>query len=136
MDWILNINETKIIDEYSPDYHWYGSYSEGSWKEDAEQGLLSVKFLVYPFAISNNPIEVNLISTSTEKEVLVENKSSHRIVPTIITDGTILIKKDGKNISLSAGEWEVDNLYFEKGENELLISGNANVCIKYNEEVF
>nr|DAD92556.1 MAG TPA: distal tail protein [Siphoviridae sp. ctUse40] len=136
MDWLLNINQTEIIDEYSPHYHWYGSYSEGSWKEDAEQGTLTVKFNVYPFAISNNPIEVNFKSTIEEQEIKIDNTSSHRVVPKIITDGNILIKKDGKSVSLSAGEWEVDNLYFEKGENTLLVSGSANVCVKFYEEVF
>ena len=105
-------------------------------KEDAEQGTLTVKFNVYPFAISNNPIEVNFESTTDEQEIKIDNTSSHRVVPTIITDGNILIKKDGKSVSLSAGEWEVDNLYFEKGENTLLVSGSANVCVKFYEEVF
>ena len=137
MDWILNIHNTKIIDEYSPNYYWLGSYSDGSWKEDAEQGLLTVKFVVYPFAISINPRELYInISDNEEKNIIINNDSSHRVVPKIITDGTILIKKDELNITLSSGEWEIDNFYFEKGENNLLISGNANVCIKYNEEVF
>lgn len=136
MDWILNINQTEIIDEYSPHYHWFGSYSEGSWKEDAEQGLLTVKFIVYPFAISNEPIETNFVSTSTEQDIKIENTSSHRVVPTIITDASIVVKKGTSSISLSAGEWEVDNFYFEKGINTITVSGNANVCVKFNEEVF
>jgi len=137
LDWLMNINEAKIIDEYSPNYYWYGSYSEGSWSEDAEQGLLSVKFLVYPFQISINPMEVNFNVSSTEKEtILINNNSSHRVKPTIITTGDILIEMDSKSVSLSAGEWEVDDFYLNKGENTLSVSGSADVCIKYNEEVF
>ncbi len=135
-DWIMNINQTEILDEYSPDYHWFGSYSEGSWKEDAEQGLLTVKFLVYPFAISNLPVEANFnINSSVKKPVIIDNHSSHRVMPTIVTDGNINIEKGGGSISLSTGEWEIDNFYLEKGENTILISGNANVCVKYFEEV-
>lgn len=135
-DWIVNINQMEIIDEYSPNYHWLGSYSEGSWTEDAEQGLLTVKFLVYPFAISNRPIEVNFSFDSNPKNIIIENNSSHRIIPTIITDGDINIGSKVGNISLGPGEWEVNNLYLNKGKNTFIISGNANVCIKYYEEVF
>lgn len=135
-DWIMNINNTKIIDEYSPNYYWLGSYSDGSWKEEAEQGLLTVKFSVYPFAISLNPIELNISITSNIKETItIENNSSHRVIPKIITSGNILVEYEGKSFSLSKGEWEVDNFYLEKGENVLSISGNANVCISYHEEV-
>lgn len=136
LDWLMNINESQIIDEYMEGYYWQGSYLEGSWKEDAEQGLLTVKFSVYPFAISLFPMEVNFESTSEKKEVTIDNKSSHRIIPTIITDNSINIELNDKRISLSKGEWTVDNFYLSKGENILLVSGKANVCIKYNEEVF
>lgn len=135
-NWIMNIEQTEILDEYSPNYHWFGSYSEGSWKEDAEQGLLTVKFLVYPFAISNNPVEANFnINSNTKQSILIDNHSSHRVLPKIITDNNIRIERDGSSVSLSAGEWEIDNFYLEKGENTLLISGNANVRIEYLEEV-
>ena len=76
-DWLINIQDTKIIDEYNEDYYWLGSYSEGSWSEDAEQGTLTVKFIVYPFAISRRPIEVNETLDETNKtvpkEVLIFN---------------------------------------------------------------
>lgn len=135
-DWIINIHEVEIFDDYSPNYHWFGSYSDGSWKEDAEQGLLSVKFVVYPFAISNNPIELNLKSVPEKQKVIIQNNSSHRIVPKIITSNQINIEIDDKKVSLNKGEWEINNYYLQKGENELVISGNADVCIKYYEEVF
>lgn len=137
LDWLMNINETQIIDDYSPNYYYLGSYSEGSWQEDAEQGLLTVKFSVYPFAISRIPMEVNFESIEdNKKEITIENKSSHRVIPTIITDNDILIELGGKSANLSKGEWTIDNFYLEKGENILQVSGKAKVCIKYNEEVF
>lgn len=134
-DWIMNIQETEIIDEYSPNYHWLGSYSDGSWKEDAEQGLLTVKFSVYPFAISNKALEVNFEATTDKKTIIIENNSSHRVIPKIITDGAINVETETGNFSLTEGEWEVDNFYLKKGSNTLLVSGSANVCIKYYEEV-
>lgn len=137
LDWIMNINNTKIIDEYSRGYYWYGSYSEGSWKEDAEQGLLTVKFIVYPFAISINPIEREFSVSSGEKKIIhIDNKSSHKVIPRIISTGNILIEKDSSSINVSKGEWEVDGLFLEKGDNTFLVSGNADVCISYFEEVF
>ncbi|MBQ9657145.1 MAG: phage tail family protein [Clostridia bacterium] len=136
MDWIVNINQTEIYDEYSPNYHWLGSYDSGSWKEDVEQGLLTVKFIVYPFAISNKKVEVNIESTSEQKELLITNNSSHRVMPIVVTDDSIQITKGESTISLSAGEWEIDGFYLDRGDNTIFVRGNANVCIKYDEEVF
>ncbi len=136
-DWIININQTEILDEYSPNYHWFGSYSDGSWKENAEQGTLTVKFLVYPFAIANIPTEKNFnVTGNINQSIIIENNSSHRVIPKIITDNNVTVTKDGKSITLTQGEWEVDNFYLEKGENTLILNGNANVCFKYTEEVF
>lgn len=135
-DWILNIQNTEIIDEYCSNYHWLGSYDDGSWKEDAEQGELTITFSVYPFLISNNPIELYLTATNTKQNIEIDNQSSHRISPTIITDGNILIEYNNKTFNLSSGVWNLSDFYFNKGINNIVISGSANVCIKYNEEVF
>lgn len=135
-DWIMNITNTKIYDEYMPGYYWYGSYSDGSWSEDAEQGLLTVKFLVYPFAIAINPIERKFsLLNSEEKEIRIYSESSHKVIPKIYTTGNITIKKGNSRISLSEGEWELDDFTLERGENIFLVSGNADVCISYIEEV-
>ena len=56
-------------------------------------------------------------------------------MPKIITDGSINVETETGNFSLTKGEWEVDNFYLKKGSNTLLVSGSANVCIKYYEEV-
>lgn len=136
LDWIMNIQNTEIVDEYNPNYHWLGSYENGSWKEEAEQGLLTVKFSVYPFAISNEYRDTYFQATSKKETITINNESSHRIAPIIITDGNVLIEFGNQRISLASGEWRVENFYLLKGENKFVVSGNANVCIRYSEEVF
>lgn len=137
LDWIMNINDTEIYDDYSPNYHWYGSFDNGSWKEDAEQGLLTVKFIVYPFSISNRVIEANFnIDSLTKIPIIIDNHSSHKVLPKVKTNNNIVIEKNNNKIELTPGEWEISNFFLDKGENIILITGNAEVCISYYEEVF
>ena len=48
----------------------------------------------------------------------------------------ILIEYNNKTFNLSSGVRNLSGFYFNKGINNIVISGSANVCIRYNEEVF
>lgn len=136
-NWLCNIQDSNIYDTCYPNYHFRGSYQDATWSEDDGQGLLTVKFKIYPFKISNNTISSSFEITSTAKqEVMIINSSSHRISPKIRTTGYIAIENGNGNILLNAGEWAVEDFYLEKGTNILKISGPATVTFSYSEEVF
>ncbi len=134
LSWLYQTNETIIEDDYIKNYYFIGSLESIDWGEDFGKGTMSVVFSVYPFMISKTQIE-KTYNVNDILDTTIENKSSHIIVPKIITDGSITIEINNKTYTLSEGEWEDSDLYLISGINEIRISGNSNVSIIYREEV-
>lgn len=134
LNWIYQTNEEKIEDDYIPNYYFVGSLESVDWQEDFGKGTIGVSFSVYPYMISKNEIIKN-INISEELIEVIETNSSHIINPTIITDSNINIEINDKTFSLSEGTWQDSDIYFNSGVNNIKISGNANVIIKYRDEM-
>ena len=134
-DWILNVHNAEIYDPYIGDYHYYGSYKDGSWDEDFGAGTLSVSFLVYPYKIANNP-KIFILSDDTyeqtEKEIV--NNSSHRVKATITSTGSFGIETNGMVYSVGVGTYT--DFYLQAGTNAMLITGTGELTFTYTEEKF
>ena len=69
----------------------------------------------------------------------IENKSSHRIVPTIKTDVALSFRHDNTTYSISSGTTNDDDLYFEPGKFTVTAkatSKEGSLTVEFIEEVF
>lgn len=139
VDWLLNIYDTDIEDDYTSDYYYYGSYDDNSWSEDFGQGELKITFTVYPYKFAKAKTSQNILVTMTEESVVINNDSSHRVIPTITTDQAIILIIDKNTYALNNGTYTDSKYLLEKGANTWKIKSNsdtANVNISFRKEVF
>lgn len=139
VDWLLNIHDTDIEDDYTRDYYYHGSYDDNSWEEDFGQGELKVTFMVYPYKFSKTLTTETISATTTEQTITLDNESSHKVTPTIVTDGAVEITIGTNKFSLSSGTYTSSSFILSKGINTWKIkttTGNANVNISFRKEVF
>jgi hypothetical protein len=79
------------------------------------------------------------IPTAAEEIVQFENKSSHRVTPTLIASVPLSFSYNGTTYSVKAGEMTSDSFRLESGINVIKIQPVATggtLRIEYVEEVF
>lgn len=136
LTWLLNVHDTDIYDPYIGDYHYHGSYDSDSWVEDFGAGTLTITFSVYPYKISNEEVKNTIENINGEQIITIFSDSSHRIIPTIISEGNFTIELNEISYSVGEGIYKNENFYFESGENNLKINGSGNIKFSYIEEMF
>lgn len=135
LNWLLNVHDDDIYDPYIGDYHFHGSYDTDSWNEDFGAGTISVSFTVYPYKISNENIETVIELNNEEQTIIINNNSSHRVSPTITSEGSFTIGIGDSSYAIGNGTFTT-GVYLECGANELKISGKGKITLAYVEEVF
>lgn len=138
--WVMNIHEEELHDPYITDYHFIATFDDIKCDDsEIEKSTIEVTFTACPYMISNNakryvyPFEANV-----EKLVLITNKSSHKITPTLTASVPVTIKKGNTTFSISAGATTDDSFEFEMGNNELTLQAgeSGTLEISFYEEVF
>lgn len=137
LNWLLNVHDVDIYDPYIYGYHFHGSFDSDSWDEDFGAGVLNISFTVYPYMIANDYDEniINVVKDEVVEDVIT-NKSSHRISPTIIVDGTITFSLNGTSYSISTGTYDDDDLFLLVGENKLIVNGEGTITFRFIKERF
>jgi hypothetical protein len=142
-EWVMNVFEEEIHDPFIPFYHFKGTYDDMDFEdeEDIEKTTATVKFKVYPYKIANTPKVYEVVLTAGEKKDLsMLNESSHRVTPTLVTDGSIMIKIDNNSYAISEGEYTDETLKIPKGLTSLnlenLSGKKCTVTVSFCEEVF
>lgn len=142
--WVMNVMALNLYDPFIPDYHFVVTYEDMDFDDDEglEKTTATVIFKAYPYKISNRPIVYTFsIPASDEITTFIDNKSSHRITPTITTDSPITIIASNSSYSIGVGTTKDERFNLAVGINEITIQNtNANsqavVSISFDEEVF
>jgi hypothetical protein len=141
--WIMNIMDAEIHDPFIPDYHFVGTFDDMDFED--EEGLdkttATVKFTAYPYKVANVPkVHDVVISPKGTQTFTMMNESSHKVTPTLITDGAIMVTIDNDSYSLSAGEYTDETIKIPTGLMTMIIanltSSNCSVSVSFCEEVF
>ena len=141
-DWVTCIIEEKLHDPFIPDYHFLATYDDMEFEDDEglDKTTVTVKFTAYPYKISNYVKEFTytVAGGGTAKVTLVNN-SSHRVIPTVKTNGEIAIIKDFTRYAISAGEFTDESFMISKGitqfDIENPLSTAVTVVFSFVEEV-
>ena len=141
--WIMNVANSKIYDPIDTDYHYIGTFDDISYEdeENLDKTTITVKFLAYPYKISNAPTVYSFtIPANSEFVKTVINASAHRITPTINTNTAITLSLDNVSYSVPAGEIKNSTLRLKLGANLLIIQNNTDTdctaVLSFFEEVF
>lgn len=76
------------------------------------------------------------ISYTEKKTLIINNNSSHRINPTIISEGNFTISLNGISYAVGEGTYNNSIFYLESGVNEVVVTGTGRIAFRYVEEVF
>lgn len=137
--WVMNVSNEDIFDPFISDYHFKGTFDSIEYddEESMDKSTITVVFKAYPYMISNEPRKYTF-ATGANTFAKINNKSSHKITPTLIASVPVAIKKGNTIFSISAGETTDDSFEFEVGDNEFEIQAGASgtLEISFYEEVF
>lgn len=142
LSWIMNVENEKIQDTFTPDYHFVGTFDSVSIDDsEIEKTTISVVFKAYPYRIANTAISFAYqLAASGTTTISIENNSSHRLTPTIITTVGIKITLDNVIFAVPSGEITDDTIKLASGSNTIKFqnveSQAGRVEIRFYEEVF
>ncbi len=132
-NWVMNITEKDIFDPFIFGYHFVGTYEDMDFEddEDIEKTTVTVKFSAYPYKVANVAKRYTFtIPARTTTAASVINEGSHRIVPTLRTDGETVFKVGTVSYAVPAGEITDEKLMFAVGLTEFEIQNpTAAACI-------
>ncbi len=132
-DWLYNILDTDITDDYSQGYYYHGSLEEIEWEEDFGQGHLTAVFKVYPFKFKKELTTKRF----TKGSAILLNTSSHAVFPILQASEDMTVQINGTSYGIQAGKREPKNLVLQRGENTVeVINETGYLDILYREERF
>lgn len=142
-NWVMNVMNEVIVDPYIQDYHFVGTFANISPEDDESmlKTTVSVKFNAYPYKIADNPTTYQeTIAAGASKTLSCVNNSSHRITPTITTDGAVEIANGDTVYAIQAGTYNSPAFALAVGINTLEVKNkgaeSVTVTISFSEEVF
>lgn len=147
--WVMNVQDEEIHDPFIPEYHFVGTFDDISFadEETLDKTTVTVKFKAYPYKVANFPtvIEGELSGPLVLHQIALGNRSSHRILATVMVNSTYGIIKVECNIGGTIVDFIVGtavSVYIPEGVQtvELKPIGSAGCVgeysISFREEVF
>lgn len=131
--WIKSIVNTKIYDDYDPEYYFYGSLKSFSWKEDFGPGTIEVVFSVYPYKYSIEKTTIAL-EVDGELETILNTDSAHQVIPKIITNAEMVIERDNTSIAIGNGTY-YDLEFVLYPTNNFKFIGTGTITFEFVKEV-
>lgn len=139
--WVMNVFEEKLHDPFIEDYHFIATFDSISFDDsEIEKTTITVIFSAYPFMIANTKRAFEFsIPMSQKAEVKIENASSHKITPTLISSIPVSFNHNGITFSIPSGEVTNEAFMLDIGTNTLTIqpvSTGGTLRVEFFEEVF
>lgn len=139
--WVMNVFSENLYDPFIEDYHFIATFADIDFDDsEIEKTTATVNFTAYPFMLSNvKRVFTFNIPTASEEVVQFENKSSHKVTPTLIASVPLSFSYNGTTYSIKEGEMTSDSFRLDAGINTITIQPVATggtLRIEYVEEVF
>lgn len=140
--WVMNVMEEKLYDPFIKDFYFKATYDDMLFDDDEsmEKTTITVIFTAYPYKFANEPKKYTTeVTTDTEVTLKVENGSSHKITPTLISDVSLGITMGNLTYTMGAGTTVDERIKLEIGENQVTVKAtktSGTFTIEFTEEVF
>lgn len=141
MSWLMSVMGESLHDPHIKGYHFIATLDSLSIDDtdDIEKTTIKAKFSAYPYMIADAAREYPVrLSAGAAVDIIVENKSSHRLTPTLTSDVAFTVTKDDIVFSVPSGETKDDSFKLDVGNNALTLQAteDGTVNISFHEEVF
>lgn len=139
--WVMNVFEADVYDPFVEEYHFIATFDDISIDDsEIEKATITVSFSAYPFKVANaKRVYESTLPTSTDKKLIVENKSSHKVSPTLIASVPFNFTYGNATYSIKAGTTSSSSFKLDVGVNELIVhpvASGGTLKIEILEEVF
>ena len=96
--WIMNVREEKLYDPFTEGYHYLATFEDIDPDDsEIEKSTITVTFTAYPYKIANEATVTTQTITTSEKTITINNKSSHRIIPTFNSSTALTVTVNGSS---------------------------------------
>ncbi len=133
LNWLSDVTNEKIYDDYIPGYYFIGSIDSYSWEEDFEYGKIVINFSVYPFKY-RNIVARKEYDVFGSLNVSLNTDSSHKVMPKIISNSDFIINYNNISLAIGIGTFQDVNFTLAKS-NEFIIEGTGKIIFEYTDEV-
>lgn len=113
------------------DYYYIGRLSINEFKVDRARGTFTVEAICEPYKYKKY-VTVHEATVNGELKLLCPNEKK-RVVPTITISSEMTVVFEKSEYVLSAGTYEILNIEFKEGINELTFKGNGDIHVSYQE---
>lgn len=149
VNWLKGSEKDILRDDAIRGYYFLAQASEHSFKEDGLIGELTIKFTCYPFKIGNEKegevlwddfcfltdvLQETKFYIEGYKKIKLYSISSRNIIPTIICDSDMKLRKKGIEYIIEKGTHK-DNRFYLEQENEIEIIGTGTIQFDFKREV-
>jgi predicted phage tail component-like protein len=150
LKWLMEPNKQKLI--YSNDFTFYymaGVEDAPDFDDTFRFGTLKIDFIAYPFKYSidefgddiwddfcfltDYTVYTNTFDINGDTPVVIYN-NGRNITPVINCSTVMTVTFNNKTYSLVAGDNNVYGLRLKNGENDLAITGNGTIQVKFRPE--
>lgn len=141
VSWLMNVQEEKIYDPFIEEYHFVGTFESVDIDDtELEKATIKATFSAYPYQIANRK-KVMEVEITTEENSVIEflNESSHRIIPTFMSDVEFTLLYKNSSYSFFSGENSLRKIMLDVGSNTMsfkAVEERGVVNIEFFEEVF
>lgn len=140
--WLMNVHEEKLFDPFIRDYHFIATFDSIDIDDsEIEKTTITAKFTAYPYMIANVPkVYEKTIAKGSNITFPVVNDSAHRLIPTIVLNGSARIVYGSLSYAASAGTIESEKFMLPVGESKFYVENleetEITIKVSFHEEVF
>ena len=127
----LNGRHCKIIVDKDPDYYWEGRCGVNQYSSNKRLNQIVIKATVSPYKLKLN--QTRTVIQAGEAVLGHLWNSRKKVVPTITTAAPATIFYGDGEFHLNAGTHRILNITLTEGDNQVVVTSNANVEFTYQE---
>ena len=140
ISWLMNVQEEEIYDPFIEDYHFVGTFESVDIDDtELEKATIKATFSAYPYQIANRKKVIEVEITTGESVIEFLNESSHRIMPTFVSDVEFTLLYKNTSYGFPSGENSLRKIMLDVGSNTMsfkAVEERGVVNIEFFEEVF
>ena len=113
------------------DFYYVGRVSINEFKTSKAKGAITLEATLEPYKYKSNVTSYTYEINGSQ--TIYGSNLRKRVVPTITVDSEMEIVFKGNKYVVSEGSYEILNIYFDKGNYEMTVTGNGTFKITYQE---
>lgn len=128
---LLHGKKIKIVFDNDPEYYYFGRCSVDKWSIDKAMGTFNISIECEPYKYREYETVVQF-DINNKRTILLANDGMVTS-PTFLSDSRMDIECDDINCTIEANEETLTEILLYAGVNELKVTGNGHLKIRYQE---